>query len=1161
MHLILTCRWPWQCGAFQHKCGNICHSEDFHASPALRVVEVFFCLAGFWTARALPGAQSAVGSAMAASSSSGGGSLAQLYLDYARPHKVLSKEEAAVAAKLCEVGKAFLWQRAKDMVKESGDRAILFSYGSDGTPVLTQLTIVRQLSEHQNFSRRAGDGTELLVERAFVKFTDALGKNRMTCLFRDPRPMSKGKSTWHQFTAACEFFPLLRTLGHEGIVVSSYCFDRAGFSALEKKMRQRHTMYYEVAGRGEDRVGQAAIMELTDWVVSAGCANHDCQNGLKWGLAHLAPESEQVIRKLHIVIEATRNAFGLIHARLKAFVVASLRFVRPREERQDVWGFWVSLGVEVTVAESLADLDLHWREGQLLVSEAHIDAGGVVERISDCLLYVLRFKKFTDSRWCTVGDSCRSLVASLCLGLQGLAKVTRSDPTASEYHLHGFDNLTPQVIRYAIAASLSANICDAVLVELLADARVALRLEHLQTTMLEELTWLADMSPFSWSVLPGLVDCSAATLRSDTLRSANISAGCIHRKVFRVAQQLPWSLVRGDVRSNLQTLMQGPPPSDDTSLKIFKLMQVRFSPNKLVEGIARIADVPWTTSIVEQGHGSAATLHRAHPLYGVDMLCQRAHIHMMACLFNSPAMHRGAQRAQERLADLTAKKPNNITGRHIFLADCVETARSMKGQGTVSQSTKEGLMRGHASTYRLLDATTRRMYEARAAQRASARAQAVQDEIDTLTAAQQVKNLRQAAECDEDQHLLRIANCRFTQEELACLTAMFEGPDFSTRGVIALRKKATAPPESPSETIRLQLESFVVCARPSEDRPVPSWRAAVCKGRGAFGLCALVLRKEGQEQAFAFLYGVKSPYSAAFLPLRKQETILPASAGCSPTATWQAVEDLFEHQYTVVWGNFVFERDLPTDELTSLWVLPHLVFLGRDSVASHASMVPLEEFVGPLPESQPLTAPRAARAPHAAVDQELLAQFPWLAECVGATASDRAASRAAGATETSEGPAPLEEDEALLVFQALDEKRRDWAGEEYEVHESFKTSIGGGSWTQAHLGVPFDCVRGAAVSKEAQQRCTLRHLPRTASFAFGKFGDALASGLALYYCQRLQYFYSLSTASGAGVHAYSENEIAAAPKVGGALAEALSRVPETHPGHSRAAELAALLPR
>ena len=191
-----------------------------------------------------------------------------------------------------------------------------------------------------------------------------------------------------------------------------------------------------------------------------------------------------------------------------------------------------------------------------------------------------------------------------------------------------------------------------------------------------------------------------------------------------------------------------------------------------------------------------------------------------------------------------------------------------------------------------------------------------------------------------------------------------------------MRKKACKPPESPSEPIRLQLDSFVVCARPSGDRPVPSWRAAVCRSRDAFGLCALVLRKEGQEQAFAFLYGVKSPCSAAFLPLRKQETILPASAGCSPTATWQAVEDLFEHHYRVVWGKFVFERDMPTDELASLWVLPRLFCLGRDSVASHASMVPLEEFVGPLPESLPLTAPRAAMAHHTPVDQDLLAQFP-----------------------------------------------------------------------------------------------------------------------------------------------------------------------------------------
>eukprot|EP00974_Lingulodinium_polyedra_P048550 4662391-Lingulodinium_polyedra.AAC.1 len=58
------------------------------------------------------------------------------------------------------------------------------------------------------------------------------------------------------------------------------------------------------------------------------------------------------------------------------------------------------------------------------------------------MLAVFRFKKFTNSRWCTVRDSCRSLVAALALGLSGLVKMARANPKTSEYYIHGFSQLT-----------------------------------------------------------------------------------------------------------------------------------------------------------------------------------------------------------------------------------------------------------------------------------------------------------------------------------------------------------------------------------------------------------------------------------------------------------------------------------------------------------------------------------------------------------------------------------------------------------------------------------------------------------------------------------------------------------------------------------------------
>ena len=121
---------------------------------------------------------------------------------------------------------------------------------------------------------------ELLVEVAFIRTTDSNGEPVAAFLSKDPMPLSNGKSTWHMLPAACAFFPLIQRLGHKGIVISHYVFDRAVQSSLERKMRQRHGLYHlRMAGVDGESGGLA---DLVDWVVSTPCANHDVQNALKW---------------------------------------------------------------------------------------------------------------------------------------------------------------------------------------------------------------------------------------------------------------------------------------------------------------------------------------------------------------------------------------------------------------------------------------------------------------------------------------------------------------------------------------------------------------------------------------------------------------------------------------------------------------------------------------------------------------------------------------------------------------------------------------------------------------------------------------------------------------------------------------------------------------
>ena len=121
------------------------------------------------------------------------------------------------------------------------------------------------------------------MDRGFVKTTDGVGEPIVASLSRDPVPLLHGKTSWHIFPPACAFFPLLQRLGHRGIAVSHYCFDRAIYEPMMVKLRQRHAMFHALQ-RQNPASEWSPVDECLDWVLGTPCANHDCQNGLKNGL-------------------------------------------------------------------------------------------------------------------------------------------------------------------------------------------------------------------------------------------------------------------------------------------------------------------------------------------------------------------------------------------------------------------------------------------------------------------------------------------------------------------------------------------------------------------------------------------------------------------------------------------------------------------------------------------------------------------------------------------------------------------------------------------------------------------------------------------------------------------------------------------------------------
>ena len=197
-----------------------------------------------------------------------GDEVRDLIRDYGTASKILPSHEITARSKLCEVLKAYLRDKAETLVKQNQGRPLLYCYGNDGTDMITQVHITVDAGPHRQLRRRGGRALEFLIEMAWVSARTAGGKWETCVLFRDPQPMTEGKKADHNFMAARRFFPMLRQLGHRGICVSYYCFDRKLQRALQRRIAAMNRMYYNHRDKqpGADKADNLLLM-LSYWVL------------------------------------------------------------------------------------------------------------------------------------------------------------------------------------------------------------------------------------------------------------------------------------------------------------------------------------------------------------------------------------------------------------------------------------------------------------------------------------------------------------------------------------------------------------------------------------------------------------------------------------------------------------------------------------------------------------------------------------------------------------------------------------------------------------------------------------------------------------------------------------------------------------------------------
>jgi hypothetical protein len=382
--------------------------------------------------------------------------------------------------------------------------------------------------------------------------------------------LGKGNYAWTNFTALCEFFPMLRSLEHKGICSSMYVHDGHLHDPIARHARARHALFYTEYGPEHDEF--LVLYRNTDWVFDVGCKAHACSNGVHWGLKDFS--SEKILEDVHISIEALRNSATALLDSVDAFLIRHMVFETEREHLAEKELFWRIMGVDVDFFDLVMEVDPFWDGAHLRVRAELASDTKCWEKVSACVMYLLKWSKFSETRWCAVGKSARLILRSISIGLDGLVKMVLDDPVVSNYHLNGFSRSDFFARRYLAVAAFSCFPAEGVLQELLFDDRLLKRAAVFRQTLDDEVEFLLNVPPYVWTRCAACVggDCTADNLRNWSLHATLVSCGYIYKEVFAPLEQDPLWLTQNDIDANLEKLSTRVSPIEDRTTKQIKLL-------------------------------------------------------------------------------------------------------------------------------------------------------------------------------------------------------------------------------------------------------------------------------------------------------------------------------------------------------------------------------------------------------------------------------------------------------------------------------------------------------------------------------------------------------------------------------------------------------------
>lgn len=294
---------------------------------------------------------------------------------------------------------------------------MLYCYGSDGwSRIISGNKVVRH---PDGIVKRAGRlRAEYLLEKEILKTIGVDGRIHMVMNFAAPRPMMHGKTGWNIFQAAVERRAMLRFDAPGNIITHFFVQDGLHADQFGRYMAARHALFYqhlEEVNGSED-----ALIAEKDIQLSWRCTLHVASSAIHWGMKPYVP-TPTTLDDIHIAIKSLINSSLSLFEVVEPFVLAHVQFCRESsaEIASYVVTVWKWLGVPDKMIDEVVEMDFLWNPAtkKLEVSKGMLQFPDRHTRVVNVLMYFLRWKDFSETRWAGVVRSSQMVIASLLIGI------------------------------------------------------------------------------------------------------------------------------------------------------------------------------------------------------------------------------------------------------------------------------------------------------------------------------------------------------------------------------------------------------------------------------------------------------------------------------------------------------------------------------------------------------------------------------------------------------------------------------------------------------------------------------------------------------------------------------------------------------------------------